>query len=180
MPDTGRPSCRPGNAWSWASSAGRPRPAAAALMGCLAPFAALSPGNPVEPARRAARTCHPLHDINRLLWRNWTVNDGANVASLHSGYHGELARRSRNACTRVPSSWTGVMPRGSRDVPPRRRARFGFSGSSPLSAGLQALRDRRKGSRPGSRNGFDPSSRDTPVCHGPRRTPGRVGPGDVH
>ena len=33
----------------------------------------------------------PLHDINRVLWRNWTVNDGANVASFHSGYHGELS-----------------------------------------------------------------------------------------
>src|SRR5204862_820160 len=31
-----------------------------------------------------------LHDINRILWRNWTVNDGANVASLHSRYQGEL------------------------------------------------------------------------------------------
>jgi hypothetical protein len=32
-----------------------------------------------------------LHDINRVLWRNWTVNDGANLASLHSAYQGALA-----------------------------------------------------------------------------------------
>jgi hypothetical protein len=31
-----------------------------------------------------------LHDINRILWRNWTANDGANVASLNSRYGGEL------------------------------------------------------------------------------------------
>jgi hypothetical protein len=31
-----------------------------------------------------------LHDINRVLWRNWSVNAGANVTSPHSGYHGQL------------------------------------------------------------------------------------------
>jgi hypothetical protein len=31
-----------------------------------------------------------LHEVNRILWRNWTVNEGANVASLHSQYRGEL------------------------------------------------------------------------------------------
>ncbi|HZW30173.1 MAG TPA: hypothetical protein VFF52_05655 [Isosphaeraceae bacterium] len=31
-----------------------------------------------------------LHDINRILWRNWTINDGANVASRDSRYGGEL------------------------------------------------------------------------------------------
>src|SRR5204862_7717588 len=31
-----------------------------------------------------------LPEINRILWRNWAVNAGANVASLHSRYQGEL------------------------------------------------------------------------------------------
>jgi hypothetical protein len=31
-----------------------------------------------------------LHDINRILWRNWIANQGANVASLNSCYGGEL------------------------------------------------------------------------------------------
>lgn len=33
----------------------------------------------------------PIREINRLLWRNWSVNDGANVAMLDSPYRGELA-----------------------------------------------------------------------------------------
>ncbi len=32
----------------------------------------------------------PLHEINRALWRNWTVNDGANVALPQPPYNGEL------------------------------------------------------------------------------------------
>jgi hypothetical protein len=31
-----------------------------------------------------------LHAINRVLWRNWTVNDGANVTSANSPYAGEV------------------------------------------------------------------------------------------
>ncbi len=31
-----------------------------------------------------------LHDINRMLWRNWTVNDGANVAGTDSSFQGEV------------------------------------------------------------------------------------------
>ncbi len=38
-----------------------------------------------------------LHDINRTLWRNWTVNGGANIADLDSGCEEkvtpEVARR---------------------------------------------------------------------------------------
>lgn len=33
----------------------------------------------------------PIREINRLLWRNWTVNDGANVAMLDSPFRGGLA-----------------------------------------------------------------------------------------
>jgi hypothetical protein len=36
-------------------------------------------------------TPDPIHEINRVLWRNWTVNGGANVASLNSSYRGELS-----------------------------------------------------------------------------------------
>jgi hypothetical protein len=32
-----------------------------------------------------------IREINRVLWRNWTVNGGANVAMLHSIYRGELS-----------------------------------------------------------------------------------------
>ena len=32
-----------------------------------------------------------IPEINRVLWRNWTVNGGANVASLDSSYGGELS-----------------------------------------------------------------------------------------
>jgi hypothetical protein len=31
-----------------------------------------------------------LHDINRICWRNWTVNAGANVSSRNPQYGGEL------------------------------------------------------------------------------------------
>jgi hypothetical protein len=31
-----------------------------------------------------------LHEINRLLWRNWTVNEGANLANTDSGFTGEV------------------------------------------------------------------------------------------
>jgi hypothetical protein len=33
----------------------------------------------------------PIHEINRVLWRNWSVNAGANVAIRESSYRGELA-----------------------------------------------------------------------------------------
>jgi len=35
----------------------------------------------------------PLHEINRALWRNWTVNDGANVALPEPPYNGELTAK---------------------------------------------------------------------------------------
>ena len=35
----------------------------------------------------------PLHEINRALWRNWKVNDGANVVLLQSPYNGELTAK---------------------------------------------------------------------------------------
>jgi hypothetical protein len=35
----------------------------------------------------------PLHEINRALWRNWTVNDGANVALPEPPYDGVLTAK---------------------------------------------------------------------------------------
>ncbi len=35
----------------------------------------------------------PLYEINRALWRNWKVNDGANVVLLESPYNGELTAK---------------------------------------------------------------------------------------
>jgi hypothetical protein len=69
----------------------RPETAAAALVGSLLPSlrSRLEVRSHLMAALRGE--VDPLHDINRMLWRNWTVNEGANVASLHSGYRGELS-----------------------------------------------------------------------------------------
>lgn len=37
----------------------------------------------------------PIREINRMLWRNWSVNGGANVAMLDSPYRGELSPETR-------------------------------------------------------------------------------------
>jgi len=37
----------------------------------------------------------PLDEINRALWRNWTLNDGANVALPQPPYNGELTAKDR-------------------------------------------------------------------------------------
>jgi hypothetical protein len=43
-----------------------------------------------------------LHDINRIIWRNWTANAGANVATRNSHYGGELtADAERNLLPKV-------------------------------------------------------------------------------
>ena len=41
-------------------------------------------------------TADPIQEINRVLWRNWSVNEGANVASLNSTYRGELSPEIRD------------------------------------------------------------------------------------
>ena len=70
---------------------GRAETGISALMGCLLPSlrSRLEIRSNLLAALRGE--ADPLHEINRLLWRNWTANHGANVASLHSGYHGELS-----------------------------------------------------------------------------------------
>jgi hypothetical protein len=42
-----------------------------------------------------ADTPDPISEINRVLWRNWSVNGGANVANLDSAYGGELSPEIR-------------------------------------------------------------------------------------
>jgi hypothetical protein len=69
----------------------RPETGAAALVGCLLPSLRSRLGIRSNLMAALRGEVDPLHDINRVLWRNWTVNDGANVASLHSGYRGELS-----------------------------------------------------------------------------------------
>ncbi|MHB1556218.1 MAG: hypothetical protein ACYC61_01940 [Isosphaeraceae bacterium] len=41
-------------------------------------------------------TADPISEINRVLWRNWSANGGANVASLNSAYRGELSPQIRD------------------------------------------------------------------------------------
>ncbi len=41
-------------------------------------------------------TADPISEINRVLWRNWSANGGANVASLNSPYRGELSPEIRD------------------------------------------------------------------------------------
>lgn len=40
-------------------------------------------------------TIDPIPEINRVLWRNWTVNCGANVASLNGDFDGKLSPEIR-------------------------------------------------------------------------------------
>ncbi len=122
----------------------RPEMAAAALIGCLLP--SLRSRLEIRSNLLAALGGHsdPLHDINRLLWRNWTVNDGANVATFHPGYHGELSpdieERLHPSAFIVDRSNAEGMEEMLR-LAARRNIRV-FWLLPPLSAGLQALRDR--------------------------------------
>ena len=122
----------------------RPETAAAALMGCL--FPSLRSRLEIRSNLLAALGGHadPLHDINRLLWRNWTVNDGANVASLHSGYHGELSPeiegRLHPSAFFVDRSNAEGIERALRLATERGIRVFWLL--PPLSAGLEAMRDR--------------------------------------
>ncbi len=47
----------------------------------------------IEAALKGTRD--PIQEINRVLWRNWSVNEGANVAMLNSTYRGELSPEIR-------------------------------------------------------------------------------------
>ena len=84
-----------------------------------------------------------LHDINRILWRNWSANQGANVASLNSPYGGELtADVARNLLTHlfhVHRANAEGIDRLLRLAAERQIRVFWLL--PPLSAALQARRD---------------------------------------
>jgi len=85
----------------------------------------------------------PLHGINRVLWRNWTKNAGANVASVHSSHHGTVTpddeRQLHTNLFHVDPTNAEAIERllklaGQRKIPV-------FWLMAPLSPNLQALRD---------------------------------------
>ncbi len=122
----------------------RPETAAAALVGSLLPSlrSRLEIRSNLLAAFRGERD--PLHDINRVLWRNWTVNDGANVASFHSGYRGELSPEIQDRlhpdAFYVDRSNAEGMERLLRLAAGRKIRVYWLL--TPLSPGLQAWRDR--------------------------------------
>jgi hypothetical protein len=89
-------------------------------------------------------TNDPLSEINRVLWRNWSTNGGANVASLHSGYRGELSPEIQDRLH--PDRW--YVDRSNAEgidrllhLAEKRDVRV-FWLLPPISPGLQAWRDR--------------------------------------
>jgi len=86
----------------------------------------------------------PLHGINRVLWRNWTVNAGANVAAAHSSHHGTVTpedeKQLHTNLFHVDPTNAEAIERllklaGQRKIPV-------FWLMAPQSPNLQALRDR--------------------------------------
>jgi hypothetical protein len=84
-----------------------------------------------------------LHQINRILWRNWSVNQGANIASSNSSYTGEVTpevaerlHAGRFYVDRVNAEAIDRILRlaGERKIP-------AFWLLPPLSPALQSLRD---------------------------------------
>ncbi len=122
----------------------RPETATAALVGSLLP--SLRSRLEIRSNLLAALDGHadPLHEINRLLWRNWTVNDGANVASLQSRYHGELPaeveKRLHPSAFFVDASNARGIDRLLRLASERNIRVFWLL--PPISSGLETLRDR--------------------------------------
>ena len=142
----------------------RPETAAAALVGCLLPSVRSRLEIRSNLIAALGGQTDPLHDINRLLWRNWTVNDGANVASLHSGYRGELApdieERLHPSAFFVDRSNAEGIERLLRLAARAQHSRF----LAPARLSRSALRPCAIAAvpRPSSRNGFDPSRRSIP------------------
>jgi hypothetical protein len=96
----------------------------------------------IEAALNGTRD--PIQEINRVLWRNWSVNDGANVAMLNSSYRGELSPEIRerlhpDRCYVDPSNVEGIerLLRLARD----RDIRVYWL-LPPISTGLQEWRER--------------------------------------
>jgi len=86
----------------------------------------------------------PIREINRLLWRNWTVNDGTNVAMMDSPYRGELEEDIREKLH--PDRWhvDEANARGLErllELAAHHRIRV-FWLLPPISPGLQEWRER--------------------------------------
>ncbi len=86
----------------------------------------------------------PISEINRVLWRNWSANGGANVASLNSAYRGELSPQIRDNLH--PDRW--YVDRSNAEgielllrLAQERRIRV-FWLLPPISPGLQQWRER--------------------------------------
>ncbi len=89
-------------------------------------------------------TQDPIGEINRILWRNWSSNGGANVASLNSGYRGELSPEIRDRLH--PDRW--YVDRSNAEGIDRllkladQKAIRVFWLLPPISPGLQEWRER--------------------------------------
>jgi hypothetical protein len=88
-------------------------------------------------------TRDPIPEINRVLWRNWSVNGGANVASLDSSYGGELSPEIRERLH--PDRWyvdrsNAIGIENSLKLAALRGIRL-FWLLPPISAGLQRWRE---------------------------------------
>jgi lysophospholipase L1-like esterase len=84
-----------------------------------------------------------LHAINRVLWRNWTANGGANLASADSPFQGEVAlevaQRLHTDRFHVDRTNATAIERLLRLAAERQIPVFWLM--CPLSPNLQALRD---------------------------------------
>jgi hypothetical protein len=103
-----------------------------------------------------------LHDINRTLWRNWTVNGGANIANFDSRYEeispSELARRMQTDIFHVDRMNSEAIERLLRLASERTIPVFWLL--PPLAPSLQALRE-----RSGSEAGYERLVRSTLARH---------------
>ncbi len=86
----------------------------------------------------------PVRAINPVLWRNWSVNAGANVASVQPSYHGEVApeveRQLYTDLFYVDPANSEAIERIVKLAAERRIPLFWVL--FPLSPKLQSLRDR--------------------------------------
>jgi hypothetical protein len=84
-----------------------------------------------------------LHYINRTLWRNWTVNGGANIANFDSVCEekvtAEVARRMQTGIFHVDRMNAEAIERLLKLASERRIPVFWLL--TPLTPGLQAVRD---------------------------------------
>jgi hypothetical protein len=84
-----------------------------------------------------------IHAMNRILWRNWTANAGANVVAPDSRYHGEVTpeveRKLHTSSFHVDRTNAEAIERLMKLAAGRRIPVFWLL--TPLAPNLQALRD---------------------------------------